>query len=133
MVSLQHFLDHTPPFLLTQEPALKTVREISLRAPQPISPLHEGLMGDAGLWHRFPPRVTEPTHQAPLFRHPVHHRRSCTNCRFSQRLTSCISSPNISAQKALPAMTDRGRYQCGHDPGASALDDLHPAVIMKSL
>lgn len=47
-----------------------------------------------------------------IYSHPVHHRRSCTSCPSSPRLTSCTSSPSTSAPRASLGMNAAERRPC---------------------
>lgn len=131
-VSLQPFLDPTRLFLLTLGTAHKTAQGTSPPAPQLIFHLHEGQMDDAGLWHPCPHPAMAQIHQAPPCLHPAPPRRSCTSYRINQRLMNSIFCPNISAQRALPAMKDAGTLRCDLALEVSALDVHLHAVTMKS-
>lgn len=51
--------------------------------------------------------------------HHVHLRRSCTSCPSSPLQTSCISSPNTSAQRASRMRTGEDRQPCDLAPAVS--------------
>lgn len=132
MDSHQHCLGHTRLSLLMQEIALKTVQGISPPVPQPISHLHGGRTGAAGLWLLSPPQAMGQIHQAPRSLHPVPPRRSCTSYHTSQHQMNYTSCPNIFAPpKASPLRTAAGTRPCGPAPEVSALDVPPPAVTMK--
>lgn len=129
--SLQLSHDPTLLFLLIQEAAHKTARGTSPPAHLLIFHLHEGQMDAVGLWHLCPHLGMEQIHQAPRCLHPVHPRRSYTSYHINQHQTNYIFCPNISARKALPAMTDAGTHRCALAPGVSALDVRPPAVTTR--
>lgn len=119
-------------FQLMQGAALKIALEISLLVPQPTFLLHEGRMDDVGHWHLFHPLDMVQTLLAPLFHHPVLHKRSYTSYHINQHQMNFIFCLNISVPlKALPVIVDVGPIKCDHDPEVSALDVLLPAVTMK--
>lgn len=51
--------------------------------------------------------------------HHVHLRRSCTSCPSSPLQTSCISSPNTSAQRASRMRTGEDLQPCDRAPAVS--------------